>query len=98
MRQFPLTIQASLIAWRDLYDLAFKSPNAIAITKPIGILAHAIPHTTYLDWLARGISWFANLYSNNTLKPFEKLKEEYVLLPTDHYKYIQVSHFLKSLK
>lgn len=98
LRQFPLTIQASLMTWRDLHKLSSLSPNRIDIPISVEILSHAIPNTNYSDQLTKGISQIADLYVDNTLKPFDILVKEYTLPPADYYKYIQLSHFLKSLK
>lgn len=98
LRLLPLSIQASLIAWRDLHKLTPLPTNNVDIPISVEILNHVIPHTNYLDWLAKGISQIADLYVDNTLKPFDVLAKEYTLSPTDFYKYIQLSHFLKSLK
>lgn len=93
----PLTIQASLMAWRDLCSSTHSPDKATEVPIPIDILTKAIPNITITDWHNKGITHIADLFHNDHLKTFHSLQMEYNLLPKDEYKYYQISHFLRSL-
>lgn len=98
IQQLPLTIQASLLARRDLCKLAPQTSTRVDSPIPLNILEHMIPNFTTTQWLNRGIKWLAYLYQGDSLKPFPILQKQFSLAPTDAYKYNQVSHLLRSNK
>lgn len=68
----PLTIQASLWAWRDLRKLPLLTSNKVDIPILLTILNHVIPNLSNTDW-CKWIKWIANLYHTDYPKPFTTL-------------------------
>lgn len=90
INKLPLTIQASVLAWRDLCNIPTPKPNQKDIPIPIAILSHAIPNLNIKDWHDKGIKTVADLHRDNFLIPFHMLKNQYNLCSTEQYKYNQI--------
>lgn len=80
--KLPFTIQASLLAWRDLHRLSTPTSSSIDIPIPLNTLAHAIPNLQIFNWRTKGINLITNLYQNNTIKTFPTLQAQFKLTQT----------------
>lgn len=61
------------------------------------VLELIIPHVSLHKWDRGGKSTLGPMFMDGTLKPFGQLQREFHIRTSDHYSYLQRSHFLKSL-
>lgn len=91
---------STLKIWREIQS-SFKLPRLISSTTSTGSIRNFTPAQLDIGirrWSEYGLKYIHQLCEKGTMKPFEKLRNKFLLPKTDFFRYLQLRHLLTTQK